>query len=107
MVESFVTKNPIYLKPHPINVEIYGNEAADLNLVESIRIKGLLETIVIERRQYKEFSTDTVGGSASKELHYWEFPCRILSFDNELDEEEALIDINRQRKDIYQRMRRV
>jgi site-specific DNA-methyltransferase (adenine-specific) len=90
-----VNKHPNELKPHPINTDIYGTESADLDLVESIRKKGILESVVI-----KEDNTILSGHRrwvASKELNLKSIPCRVLAFDNNLDEEEALIEFNRQR----------
>ena len=42
-----VLKSPKELRPHNLNVEIYGNESIDMDLVESIKNKGILEPLVI------------------------------------------------------------
>lgn len=89
-------KDPKDLKPHKINLDIYGDEIADVDLVESIREKGILEPIVI-----LEDNTIISGHRrwfASMSLNLERVPCRSMSFSNELDEKEALIEFNRQRK---------
>jgi len=99
-----VTKHPRELKQHPLNIEIYGMEVADLDLVESIKSKGILEPIVI-----KEDGIILSGHRrwmAAKDLQLDRIPCRILTFVDAEDEEESLIEFNRQRqKNITQRMR--
>jgi site-specific DNA-methyltransferase (adenine-specific) len=99
-----VIKHPRELKQHPLNIEIYGMEVADLDLVESIKSKGILEPIVI-----KEDNTILSGHRrwmAAKDLQFDKVPCRVLTFIDQADEEESLIEFNRQRqKNITQRMR--
>jgi len=90
-----VSKSPRELKQHPINIEIYGLEVADSDLVDSIKSKGILEPIVI-----KEDGTILSGHRrwmAAKDLQLDKIPCRIITFSDALDEEEALIEFNRQR----------
>jgi len=92
------------LKPHPINIDIYGSENVDRDLVESIRSKGILEPIVI-----KDNGIILSGHRrwlAAKELVLEEVPCRVIAFDSDLDEKEALIEFNRQRiKTFEQKMK--
>ena len=99
-----VIKHPRELKQHPLNIEIYGMEVADLDLVESIKSKGILEPIVI-----KEDNTILSGHRrwmAAKDLNLDRVPCRVLTFIDAEDEEESLIEFNRQRqKNVTQRMR--
>ena len=99
-----VIKHPRELKQHPLNIEIYGMEVADLDLVESIKQKGILEPIVI-----KEDNTILSGHRrwmASKDLKMDRIPCRVIRFLDKDDEEESLIEFNRQRqKNITQKMR--
>lgn len=96
-------KDPKDLKPHKINLDIYGDEIADVDLVESIREKGILEPIVI-----LEDNTIISGHRrwfASMSLNLERVPCRSMSFSSELDENEALVEFNRQRSKTYsQRM---
>lgn len=90
-----VNKNPRDLKPHPLNTQIYGVEVADEDLIDSIKSKGILEPIVI-----KDDNTILSGHrrwAASKELGIDRVPCRVLTFDDALDEAESLIEFNRQR----------
>jgi len=99
-----VDKHPRELKPHKLNIEIYGDEKADQDLIESIRERGILESLVI-----KHDGTIVSGHRrwlAAKELKLDKVPCRILTFNDELDEEESLIEFNRQRdKNFTQRMK--
>jgi 16S rRNA G966 N2-methylase RsmD len=99
-----VDKRPSELRPHPINIEIYGLEVADTDMVDSVKSKGILEPIVI-----KEDNTILSGHRrwmASRDLKLDTVPCRVVSFDNGLDEIEALIDFNKQRdKSLTQRMK--
>ncbi|MCJ7616002.1 MAG: ParB N-terminal domain-containing protein, partial [Desulfobacterales bacterium] len=98
-----ILKSPKELKPHKTNTQIYGTEIVDADLVESIKNKGILEPIVI-------LEDDTILSGhrrwlAAKELKLERVPCRSMSFSDELDEKEALIEFNRQRSKTYsQRM---
>lgn len=98
-----ILKNPRELKPHKTNVEIYGTETIDIDLVDSIKNKGILEPIVI-----LEDNTILSGHRrwvAAKELKLERIPCRSMSFSDDLDEKEALVEFNRQRNKTYsQRM---
>lgn len=90
-----VVKDPKELKANPLNFSIYGEEKVDYQLVESIKSKGLLEPLVI-----KDDNTLISGHRrwlALKELGI-KANCRIITFDNELDEQETLIEFNKQRE---------
>jgi len=99
-----IIKSPSDLKQHPLNLEIYGIELSDSDLIESIRTKGILEPIVI-----KDDDTILSGHRrwlAATELKMDKVPCRVLSFSDAMEEEESLIEFNRQReKSISQKMR--
>jgi len=99
-----VIKHPRELKPHPLNIEIYGEENVDSDLVKSIKLKGILEPLVI-----KEDNTILSGHrrwKAAKSLKISKLPCRIITFSDPLVEMEALMEFNRQRvKTITQKMR--
>ncbi len=91
-----ILKSPKDLKPHPLNKEIYGDETADPDLIESIKNKGILETLVI--RDDDVILSGHRRWMAAKELKLDKVPCRSITFSDALDEEEALIEFNRQRK---------
>lgn len=81
------------LSSHPLNKEIYGDEA-DEDLVESIREKGILSPLLIT------FENLVVSGNrrldAAKKAGLSEVPClRVLGTPSEI--EEKLILANRQR----------
>lgn len=92
-------KSPKELKPHPLNKEIYGDEHADPDLVESIRSKGILESIVI--RDDNVILSGHRRWLAAKALNLDKVPCTLMPFSNPLDEEEALIEFNRQREKTF------
>lgn len=99
-----VLKKTRELRPHPINTDIYGTERVDQDLVESIQRKGVLETLVI--RQDNTILSGHRRWQAAKALGLDTVPCRIIHFDDKLDEEEALIEFNRQREKTFsQRMK--
>lgn len=94
-----ILKSPHDLKPHHVNKDIYGLEVVDTDLVESIKNKGILEPLVI-----LDDNTILSGHRrwlAAKELKLERIPCRSMSFSDELDEKEALIEFNRQRSKTY------
>jgi protein gp37 len=99
-----VLKSPNDLRPHPMNVEIYGAEEADPDLVDSIRHRGILDPLVI-----REDNTILSGHRrcvAAKALGLDRVPVRVVAFDDQADEEEALIEWNRQREKTFdQKMR--
>ena len=89
-----VIKKTSELKPHPFNMLVYGNEIVDEKLLNSIKEKGLLEPIVI-----KDDNTIISGHRRVEALKVLGLNanCRTITFDNELDEKECLIEFNRQR----------
>lgn len=92
------TKN---LKPHPINLELYGEEETDYKLIDSIREKGQLEPLVVIID--KEVSGDYIiisGHRRWEALKYLgkEANCRLVSFgddENELEIKQAIIESNK------------
>lgn len=90
-----VLKSPKELKPHNLNVEIYGDESVDMDLVGSIQKKGILEPLVI--RDDDVILSGHRRWLAAKHLKLDKIPCRTITFDHDLDEKEALIEFNRQR----------
>src|SRR5665647_233667 len=87
-------KSPYELKPNKHNASIYGNEKVDSQLVESIKLKGLLEPLVIK-------DDDTIVSGHRRWLALKELgikaQCRVMTFNDELDEKESLIEFNKQR----------
>lgn len=94
--------DPKKLKPHPKNVEIYGREEVDEELVESILEKGQLEPIVIDQnyrivsghRRWRALTKINEDNEGIKAI------CFLKPFESELDEKEALVEYNRQRKKV-------
>jgi N6-adenosine-specific RNA methylase IME4 len=90
--------DPLELKPNPVNVDIYGEEEVDLELVDSIRELGQLDPIVItdgniiisgHRRWLALIALKDLGIKAK---------CLYKHFKTELDRNEAIIECNRQRE---------
>lgn len=90
-----ILKDTKLLRPHPENKSIYGEESIDRDLLQSIHDRGMLEPIVIN--DHNVILSGHRRWIAAKELKIDRVPCRIVSFENELDELEALIEFNRQR----------
>jgi ParB/RepB/Spo0J family partition protein len=87
------------LKPHPLNESIYGEQEADAGLIESIKNNGIMEPLVI-----KEDGTIMSGHRrwrAAKAIGLVEVPCRVVGYSDELEEQEALIEFNRQREKTF------
>lgn len=83
------------LRPHPLNYTIYGNEEVDMELVESIKISGILTPITI-----KPDNTIISGHrrfAAAKEAGLTELDCHEISYIDPLDERAAIIEFNKQR----------
>ncbi|WP_395733395.1 ParB N-terminal domain-containing protein [Prosthecobacter sp.] len=83
------------LKPNPINVEIYGEEPVDQDLVSSLQDNGFQEpliatpakTLVAGHRRLK----------AAKKLGLSHVPVIIRAYESELKSQAALLESNRQR----------
>lgn len=93
LIEIEVSK----LTPHPLNVEVYGDEEADPELVASIRENGQLERLVINNDNviisgHRRWLALKVLGLLAK--------CRKAKFEDENREREALIEFNRQREKV-------
>lgn len=87
------------LKPHPFNQRLYGAETISQDFVDSIKEKGVLEPLAI-----KHDGTIISGHrrwQTAKTLNIETVPVRVVEFDNELDEREALITFNKQREKTF------
>jgi len=93
------------LKPHPMNAEVYGPDAFDIKMMESIRKHGVLEPLVVTRENVI-VSGHRRWAAAMKLLPAGSgLPCRVEEFEDELAEQEALIAHNLQREKTFsQRM---
>ncbi len=94
--------DPNELKPHPKNDEIYGSEKVDDDLVESILVSGQLEPMIITDnniiisghrrwRALKKINDSVAEEDKRKAI------CFYKPF-TELEEFEAIVESNRQRK---------
>lgn len=90
------TRDPSTLSPHPKNEELYGEEQLPVDFVESIDRHGIREPLVITDED--RIVSGHRRWQASKELGLERVPVMVESYDSELDEWEALVDFNRQRK---------
>ena len=102
--------DPKELNAHKVNVEIYGEEDIDETLLESIRIQGQLEPIMITQnkivvsghRRWKvllklkeEEDLKKKEGKPHKEIEAF---CLQKDYEDLLEEKEAIVEFNRQRK---------
>jgi N6-adenosine-specific RNA methylase IME4/ParB-like chromosome segregation protein Spo0J len=87
------------LKPHPVNRKLYGAETISQDFIDSIKENGILEPLVIKR------DGTIISGHrrwlTAKALNMESVPVRVLEFDNELDEREAIIIFNKQREKTF------
>jgi len=87
------------LKPHPVNRKLYGVETISQDFIDSIKEKGILEPLVIKR------DGTIISGHrrwlTAKALNMESVPVRVLEFENELDEREAIITFNKQREKTF------
>ena len=85
------------LKPDPVNKTFYGEEEPDMELVISIREKGLLDPITIDDNNV------IVGGHrrwlalqylATTEEKWKTIKCRVMHFENERERALKIIELN-------------
>lgn len=96
VVSSWRDYHPKELRPNPLNSEIYGDEKADQVLIESLKQKGQIESVII-----KEDKTIVSGHRrwlALKAMGADKIRCEVRAFDDGLDEWETLIECNKQRE---------
>lgn len=114
--EGLLKINPKKLKPNPVNVNLYGKEKVDEELLDSIREKGQLEPIIIgtdsiiisgHRRWFALKEINKELKIKDEEERY--AICVVKHFESELDEKEAIVEANRQREktplQIYQEVK--
>jgi ParB/RepB/Spo0J family partition protein len=91
------TKN---LKSNPVNLQVYGEEGPDYRLVDSIKEKGQLEPLVVIEDKEVPGDYIIVSGhrrwTALKKLRR-KASCRLVSFEDELEMKEAIIEYNKYR----------
>lgn len=89
------TRTLTELIPHPLNDEIYGDRA-DVGLIESIKIKGVLHPLLIA------CDNRIISGhrrwTAAHAIGLSNVPVVIFGSKDELDIQEAIIESNRQRE---------
>ena len=83
------------LKANSYNEKVYGVEELPDGFIESVRVNGILEPLAI-----KSDGTIMSGHRrwrAAKQLNIEIVPVRVVSYNNDLDEREAIITFNKQR----------
>lgn len=98
-------KNPDDLKPHPLNIEIYGQEEIDPDLRDSIQAEGILNPVIINPANI------IISGNRrvviARELGI-DVPCIVRTFNSDVEEQVALISFNKARIKTYiQEMREI
>lgn len=87
------------LKYHPFSKNIYGDEELPEGFIESIDNHGILVPLVV-----KKDGTIISGHRrwrAAKALKIRTVPVKIVDYDNELEEREAIIEFNKQREKTF------
>jgi len=100
-MRSIETNN---LKPHPLNAELYQEEAVPNDFLKSVEKMGVLNPLLI-----LEDGTILSGHRrylAAKVLGLTRVPVRVCSLEDPLDIAEAIIESNRQREKTYSQMMR-
>ncbi len=96
--------NPLELKAHALNYRLYGKEKPDPELVESIQKHGVLEyltilkdgTIISGHRRWR--------AALACEPMPKNIPCKVVGYANDLEEQEAVIEYNRQRRKTFEQL---
>lgn len=121
---ELVEIEPEELKPHPVNAAIYGEIEVDQTLVDSIREKGQLEPIIINKdnviisgcrrwlaikkinaEQIPQIEVDDVTDTESVGEHiHLKAKCQRIDFTNEVEEKKAIIEYNRRREKRYSQL---
>jgi N6-adenosine-specific RNA methylase IME4 len=92
------------LKNHSLNAQIYGDTEPNDDLLESIRNNGILEPIVVT--QEGTILSGHRRFRAAKSLGLNFVPVRTIEVNSELDEQETILEFNRQREKTFsQKMR--
>jgi ParB-like chromosome segregation protein Spo0J len=91
------------LKPHPLSVEIYGDEP-DTAFIENVRSRGIIEPLIVT--EDNEILAGDWRWQAALKAGLKEVPVRRVGITNKIDEERLILDSNRQReKTVEQRLR--
>jgi len=94
--EPVTTVSPDKLRPHPRNQKVYGeDEELESSFVDSVAENGVLEPLVVNRNH--KIISGHRRWTAARRTNTEEVPVRVVDFDDELQEREALIEFNRQR----------
>lgn len=88
-------QSPHSLKPHPVNGRVYGEAELPEEFLNSVQKLGIIEPIVI--RSNNTIISGHRRWAAALKLELKTVPVRTVTFDDELDEIETLIESNRQR----------
>lgn len=102
MVEEIIL-DPELLKPNPLNIEIYGNEPIDQDLLDDIEGNGQQVLIVIDENNmiisgHRRWAVLKKLGIPAR--------CERKTYQNDTEKEQALLSFNKQREKTYtQRLR--
>jgi len=84
------------LQPHPLSLKVYGQEVVDPELVESIRINGILEPLIINDKD--QIISGSRRARAAKQAGITHVPAVLKKFENGAEENFTVLEANRQRK---------
>jgi N6-adenosine-specific RNA methylase IME4 len=87
--------SPELLNPHPFNIKVYGDEPCSPDMVESIKNVGVLDAIYVtpERR----IISGHRRARAACEAGVGTVPVITVTYQSDLEEQQAIIEFNRQR----------
>jgi ParB/RepB/Spo0J family partition protein len=92
------------LKPHPLNIEVYGKDALPSDFVQGIAKWGILTPLVI--LEDGRIVSGHRRWRAACQLGLADVPVRVQSFEDDLDIQLAILEGNRQREKTFsQKMR--
>lgn len=87
--------SPELLNPHPFNIKVYGEEPSSPDMVESIKNVGVLDAIYVtpERRIISGHRRARAACEAGVGI----VPVITVTYQSDLEEQQAIIEFNRQR----------
>ncbi|MCE7700271.1 MAG: ParB N-terminal domain-containing protein, partial [Methanobacterium paludis] len=96
--------NPLELKAHALNYRLYGKEKPDPELVQSISKHGVLEPLTILKNGtiisgHRRWRAAMACQPMPKNI-----PCKIVGYPDDLAEQEAVIEYNRQRRKTFEQL---
>ena len=87
--------SPELLNPHPFNIKVYGDEPCSPDMVESIKNVGVLDAIYVTPEH--RIISGHRRARAACEAGVGTVPVITVTYQSDLEEQQAIIEFNRQR----------